>query len=212
MSLHSSLSARLVPSLTPHTHDTHHRTRTTRTRTHHRCILLKQAQQPPRQVEKVVQSLPSVLIFMDKFVEDSPFVTQEVLEACLPYALLRSMYKQLYDTKTQGKKGNYRTQHTTRHARARTHTLIGGLQARLCWLRAEALASRPRTTCKRAAGSAWHAPTSHLPQTLCTRQSLCHHHHHHHHPPSRSFLPPQTATTTHHNAFISQLKRRRGLY
>ena len=107
MSLHSSLSP-LVPSLTPHTH---HRT----TRTHHRCILLKQAQQPPRQVEKVVQSLPSVLIFMDKFVEDSPFVTQEVLEACLPYALLRSMYKQLYDTKTQGKKGNHRSQHTTRH-------------------------------------------------------------------------------------------------
>jgi NCK-associated protein 1 len=69
------------------------------------CILLKQAQQPPRQVEKVVQSLPSVLIFMDKFVDDSPFVTQESLESCLPYALLRSMYKQLYDTKTQGKKG-----------------------------------------------------------------------------------------------------------
>jgi hypothetical protein len=75
-------------------------------------------------VEKVVQSLPSVLIFMDKFVEDSPFVTQEVLEACLPYALLRSMYKQLYDTKTQGKKGNHRTQHTIRHDT--THKLIGG--------------------------------------------------------------------------------------
>jgi NCK-associated protein 1 len=101
----SSLSVCFVPSLTPHTHARTHARTHTHTHTH-RCILLKQAQQPPRQVEKVVQSLPSVLIFMDKFVEDSPFVTQEVLEACLPYALLRSMYKQLYDTKTQGKKGN----------------------------------------------------------------------------------------------------------
>jgi hypothetical protein len=42
---------------------------------------------------------------MDKFVDDSPFVTQEALECCLPYALIRSMYKQLYDTKAQGKKG-----------------------------------------------------------------------------------------------------------
>lgn len=52
-----------------------------------------------------MQSLPSVIIFMDKFIQDSPLVTQELLESCIPYALIRSMYKELYDTKAHGKKG-----------------------------------------------------------------------------------------------------------
>jgi len=43
---------------------------------------------------------PSVVIFMDKFVSASPLLTHDALERCLPYALMRNMYKQIYEEKT----------------------------------------------------------------------------------------------------------------
>jgi len=68
-------------------------------------LMLKQAQQPAKQLEKTPLSLPSAFVFMDKFVQESTFLSQDVLEGLLPYSLLRSMYKQLYDPKALNKKG-----------------------------------------------------------------------------------------------------------
>jgi len=68
------------------------------------CILLRHAQMPQRALEKNgIQSLPSVIIFMDKFVQESPLLTHDALEGCLPYSMLRSLYRQLYESKA-GKK------------------------------------------------------------------------------------------------------------
>jgi len=71
----------------------------------YRYLMLKQAQQPAKQLEKTPLSLPSAFVFMDKFVQESTFLSQDVLEGLLPYSLLRSMYKQLYDPKALNKKG-----------------------------------------------------------------------------------------------------------
>lgn len=70
------------------------------------CILLKQAQQPLKATEKLgIQSFPSIMIFMDKFIQESPLLTQDVLEEYMPYSLLRSMYKSLHEiSKEKGKK------------------------------------------------------------------------------------------------------------
>jgi NCK-associated protein 1 len=68
------------------------------------CILLRHAQLPQKALEKLgIQSLPSVVIFMDKFLQESPLLTQDMLEGCMPYALLRSLYRQIYESKA-GKK------------------------------------------------------------------------------------------------------------
>jgi len=42
-------------------------------------------------------TLPSILIFLDKVVELTPYFTRDQLESILPYCLLRSMYRDLYD-------------------------------------------------------------------------------------------------------------------
>jgi hypothetical protein len=42
---------------------------------------------------------PSIIIFLDRFVQASPLLTQDMLDACLPYAILRNMYKQIYEDK-----------------------------------------------------------------------------------------------------------------
>jgi len=70
------------------------------------CILLRQAQQPFNATRKLgIESFPAIMIFMDKFIQDSPLLTQNVLEECMPYSLLRSMYKSLYEmSKEKGKK------------------------------------------------------------------------------------------------------------
>jgi len=41
---------------------------------------------------------PSVIIFMDLFISASPLLTQEVLESCLPYSLLRNEWKSIYSS------------------------------------------------------------------------------------------------------------------
>jgi NCK-associated protein 1 len=47
---------------------------------------------------------PSVITFLDRFVQASPMLTNDMLERCLPYALLRNMYKQIYEDKLVGAK------------------------------------------------------------------------------------------------------------
>ncbi|KAL6050935.1 hypothetical protein QOT17_019527 [Balamuthia mandrillaris] len=70
------------------------------------CILLRQAREGPKVTEKLgIQSFASVIIFMDKFIQSSPVLTQDALEACMPYALLRSQYKELYDPPVKKKRG-----------------------------------------------------------------------------------------------------------
>lgn len=41
----------------------------------------------------------SVIIFMDRFVQECPLLTEDMLEKTLPYTLLRNMYKQIYEDK-----------------------------------------------------------------------------------------------------------------
>jgi NCK-associated protein 1 len=43
---------------------------------------------------------PSVIIFIDRFVQECPLLTEDMLERTLPYTLLRNMYKQIYEDKT----------------------------------------------------------------------------------------------------------------
>jgi len=47
---------------------------------------------------------PSIITFLDRFVQASPMLTNDMLERCLPYALLRNMYKQIYEDKLVGAK------------------------------------------------------------------------------------------------------------
>jgi len=50
---------------------------------------------------------PSVIIFMDKFMDDAKLLTYDALESCLPYSLLRNMYKDVYENKNSaGKTGD----------------------------------------------------------------------------------------------------------
>jgi len=51
----------------------------------------------------VPNDFSSVIVFMDKFVDCSPLLTRDVLETCIPYALLRNHWKQIYSSKS-GKK------------------------------------------------------------------------------------------------------------
>lgn len=39
----------------------------------------------------------SVITFLDRFVESSPFLTRDMVEPVLPYAFIRTMYRDLYD-------------------------------------------------------------------------------------------------------------------
>ena len=48
-----------------------------------------------------VTDLGTMYMFLDRFVEESNLLTVEHLENCLPFALMRSMYKQIYDLKVK---------------------------------------------------------------------------------------------------------------
>eukprot|EP01119_Soliformovum_irregulare_P005153 TRINITY_DN1660_c0_g1_i1.p1 TRINITY_DN1660_c0_g1~~TRINITY_DN1660_c0_g1_i1.p1 ORF type:complete len:1147 (-),score=374.72 TRINITY_DN1660_c0_g1_i1:168-3608(-) len=63
-------------------------------------ILLRIARQKADKHTPV--DFPSVIIFMDKFVQASPLLTADVLEECLPYSLLRNEYSSIYSNR--GKK------------------------------------------------------------------------------------------------------------
>jgi len=47
------------------------------------------------------RDLPSVVIFLDLFVQNCPVLTRNTLESCMPYAFLRSMWRDLYSRKPQ---------------------------------------------------------------------------------------------------------------
>eukprot|EP01132_Coremiostelium_polycephalum_P004043 gene4043-5061_t len=47
----------------------------------------------------VPNDLPSVVVFLDKFTQQCPLLTKDVIEQYLPYALVRNMYKDLYENK-----------------------------------------------------------------------------------------------------------------
>jgi NCK-associated protein 1 len=58
-------------------------------------ILLRMAR-TPRGDKKGPVDFPSMIIFLDKFVEQCEYVKRDTLETCMPYSLLRSMYKEVY--------------------------------------------------------------------------------------------------------------------
>jgi len=61
-------------------------------------ILLRIAKAKPD--KNTPSDLSSVIIFMDMFVQESPLLTRDVLENCLPYALLRNHFKGIFAPKT----------------------------------------------------------------------------------------------------------------
>lgn len=50
--------------------------------------------------KKSTVDLASVMIFVDRFVEQSPFLTYDVLEGIIPYTLFRGMFRDLYTNKS----------------------------------------------------------------------------------------------------------------
>ncbi|EGG24359.1 component of SCAR regulatory complex [Cavenderia fasciculata] len=63
-------------------------------------------------VEKTPNDLPSVVVFLDKFVQDSPLISKDVLEQFLPYALIRNMYREIYEIKNLAKSPEGQTEQT----------------------------------------------------------------------------------------------------
>jgi len=61
-------------------------------------ILLRMARTPQRDKHSPVD-FASVIIFIDRFVQECPLLTEDMLERTLPYTLLRNMYKQIYEDK-----------------------------------------------------------------------------------------------------------------
>jgi len=68
-------------------------------------ILLRMARNQNNKQEKHQPlDFPSIIIFMDKFIEECPLLTRDILESCLPYALLRNQWRSIYSAKNVGKK------------------------------------------------------------------------------------------------------------
>jgi hypothetical protein len=67
-------------------------------------LLLRATQTDPRNLQKLLSGQPitnwaDTLIFLDLFLEQSPYLERQTLERIMPYPLLRSMYEQVYTTK-----------------------------------------------------------------------------------------------------------------
>lgn len=60
-------------------------------------ILLRMARAP--RDKHTPTDFASVIIFIDRFVQECPLLTEDMLEKTLPYTLLRNMYKQIYEDK-----------------------------------------------------------------------------------------------------------------
>jgi len=68
-------------------------------------ILLRMAKYAQAKQDKHTPvDFPSIIIFMDRFIEESPLLTRDILEECLPYALLRNEWKSVFTAKNIGKK------------------------------------------------------------------------------------------------------------
>jgi NCK-associated protein 1 len=71
---------------------------------HSTVLLLRASQTDPRNLQKLTGNPPvtnwsDTMIFLDLFLEQAPYIERETLERILPYALLRSMYSQVYAVK-----------------------------------------------------------------------------------------------------------------
>eukprot|EP01089_Gocevia_fonbrunei_P007157 TRINITY_DN18213_c0_g1_i1.p1 TRINITY_DN18213_c0_g1~~TRINITY_DN18213_c0_g1_i1.p1 ORF type:complete len:127 (-),score=35.64 TRINITY_DN18213_c0_g1_i1:48-428(-) len=63
-------------------------------------VVLAMAQKGPKELEKMkVVSFASIMILLEKFVSSASWQAQQELEAVVPYALLRSMYFEVYRRK-----------------------------------------------------------------------------------------------------------------
>jgi len=67
-------------------------------------ILLRMARTNYKQDKHPPVDFPSIIIFIDRFIEACPLLTAEVMESCLPYALLRSEWRSIY-SEGDAKKG-----------------------------------------------------------------------------------------------------------
>jgi len=59
-------------------------------------IILRMARAPAKQDKHGPIDYPSIVIFMDLFVEHSPLLTRDIIENCIPYSLLRNEWKSIY--------------------------------------------------------------------------------------------------------------------
>jgi len=62
-------------------------------------ILLRMAKSSVKQDKHAPVDFPSIIVFVDKFIEACPLLTSEVMESCLPYALLRNEWRSIYAQK-----------------------------------------------------------------------------------------------------------------
>jgi hypothetical protein len=71
-------------------------------------LLLRASALDPKVLQKTVVTPVSnwadTMVFLDMFVEQAPYLHREALERVLPYALLRSMYNQVYVGKDETNK------------------------------------------------------------------------------------------------------------
>ncbi|KAF2077623.1 hypothetical protein CYY_001086 [Polysphondylium violaceum] len=49
----------------------------------------------------VPNEIQSVVVFLDKFVQQCPLLSKDILDSYIPYSLIRNMYKDLYENKLQ---------------------------------------------------------------------------------------------------------------
>lgn len=61
--------------------------------------LLRLGQEPDKEA---IRNRESVYLLLDLIVQDSPFLTMDLLESCFPYALLRNAYHAVYKTDSAG--------------------------------------------------------------------------------------------------------------
>jgi len=66
-------------------------------------VLLLRLARAPKTDKHGPVDFPSMIIFMDRFIQECPLLSRESLEAVLPYALLRNEFKAIYARGSVGK-------------------------------------------------------------------------------------------------------------
>jgi hypothetical protein len=59
-------------------------------------VLLRMSRVPSKGDKKGPVDFPSIMIFIDKFIDACPLLSRDILEDCVPYALLRNMFRDIY--------------------------------------------------------------------------------------------------------------------
>jgi len=59
-------------------------------------VLLRMARNPPKGEKFRPVDFPSIIVFLDQFVENCPLITRDILEDCIPYTLLRNMFRDIF--------------------------------------------------------------------------------------------------------------------